>query len=173
MFSPSSLLGSTVIFLGKVIQKYLLVFLAFWLIYLDTCNNSLIRRIELNVIWDLLRGASNVLVLNTVLQSICTHYSCFKNMGHFVILKKIGSIIWSAKSRVQKTGSFLFKKRRGSLAFSFFDYSVCHIITYPSKELCSKMALGEVGVSLPWWCHALVLSPPGYSGLFLNLIIFI
>ena len=27
--------------------------------------------------------------------------------------------------------------------------SVSHIITYPSKELCSKMALGEVGVSLP------------------------
>ena len=30
-----------------------------------------------------------------------------------------------------------------------FNYSVSHIITYPSKELCSKMALGEVGVSLP------------------------
>ena len=29
------------------------------------------------------------------------------------------------------------------------EYSVCHIIAYPSKELCSKMALGEVGVSLP------------------------
>ena len=28
-------------------------------------------------------------------------------------------------------------------------YSVSHIITYPSKELCSKMALGEGGVSLP------------------------
>ena len=28
-------------------------------------------------------------------------------------------------------------------------YSVSHIITYPSKELCSKMALGEMGVSLP------------------------
>ena len=51
-------------------------------------------------------------------------------------------------------------------------YSVSHIITYPSKELCGKMALGEVGVSLPWWCHALVHSPPGYSGLFLNPINF-
>ena len=30
-----------------------------------------------------------------------------------------------------------------------------------SKELCSKMALGEVGVWLPWWCHALVLPAPG------------
>ena len=28
-------------------------------------------------------------------------------------------------------------------------YSVSHIITYPSKELCSKMALGEGGVLLP------------------------
>ena len=27
-------------------------------------------------------------------------------------------------------------------------YSVSHIITYPSKGLCSKMALEEVGVSL-------------------------
>ena len=53
-----------------------------------------------------------------------------------------------------------------------FSYSVSHIITYPSKELCSKKALGEVAVSLPWWCQALVLSPPGYSGLFLNLINF-
>ena len=30
------------------------------------------------------------------------------------------------------------------------------------------MAPGEVGVSLPWWCHTLVLWPPGYWGLFLN-----
>jgi hypothetical protein len=28
-------------------------------------------------------------------------------------------------------------------------YSVIHISTHPSKELCSKMALGEVGLSLP------------------------
>ena len=31
------------------------------------------------------------------------------------------------------------------------------------------MALGEVGVSLPWWCHALALLAPGYWTLFLNL----
>ena len=31
----------------------------------------------------------------------------------------------------------------------FRKYSVSHIITYASKELCSKMALGEVGVSFP------------------------
>ena len=28
-------------------------------------------------------------------------------------------------------------------------YSVSHNFIYPSKELCSKMDLGEVGVSLP------------------------
>ena len=37
--------------------------------------------------------------------------------------------------------------------FSYFlnpvTYSVIHIPTHPSKELCSKMALGEVGLSLP------------------------
>ena len=31
------------------------------------------------------------------------------------------------------------------------------------------MALGEVGVWLPWWCHSLALLPPGYWRLFLNL----
>ena len=35
-------------------------------------------------------------------QSICTHYSCFENMGRFVTLKKIRSKIWVTKSRVQK-----------------------------------------------------------------------
>ena len=28
-------------------------------------------------------------------------------------------------------------------------------------SVCSKMALGEVDVSLPWWCHTLVLLAPG------------
>ena len=48
-------------------------------------------------------------------------------------------------------------------------YSVIHISTHPSKEICSKM---EVGVSLTLWCHALVLPAPGYWVLFLNFIIF-
>ena len=66
---------------------------------------------------------------------------------------------------------------RESLLFTYnwlknLKYSVIHISTHPSKELCSKMALGEVGVSLPWWCHALVLPAPGSWGHFLNLIIF-
>ena len=33
------------------------------------------------------------------------------------------------------------------------------------------MALGEVGVSLPWWCHPLVLLAPCYWRLFLNLVL--
>ena len=34
----------------------------------------------------------------------------------------------------------------------FFEkaYSVSHNFIYPSEELCSKIALGKVGVSLPW-----------------------
>ena len=44
--------------------------------------------------------------------------------------------------------------------------TVIHMSTHPSKELCSKMTLGEVGASLPWWCHTLLLPAPGYWGLF-------
>ena len=33
------------------------------------------------------------------------------------------------------------------------------------------MALGEVVVSLPWWCHPPVLLAPGYWRLFLNLVL--
>ena len=50
-------------------------------------------------------------------------------------------------------------------------YSVFLKSIAPSKELCSKMALEEVGVSLPWWCHALVLPTPGYWGLCVYLIL--
>ena len=53
-------------------------------------------------------------------QSICTHYFCFENMGRFATLKKTRSKIWGAKSRVQKTGSLLFKKRRSQAASSLF-----------------------------------------------------
>ena len=42
---------------------------------------------------------------------------------------------------------------------------------HPTGSVWCKMALGEVGVSLPWWCHAFVLPAPGSWGLFLNLII--
>ena len=40
---------------------------------------------------------------------------------------------------------------------------------HPIGPVWCKMALGEVGVSLPWWCHALVLLAPGYWRHFLNL----
>ena len=56
--------------------------------------------------------------------------------------------------------------------FSQYVSQCFHISIQPSKELCSKIATGEVGVSLPWWCHTLVLPPPGYWGLFLSPIIF-
>ena len=36
-----------------------------------------------------------------VAQSICAHYSCFENMGGYVTPKKVGSKIWSEKSRMQ------------------------------------------------------------------------
>ena len=42
----------------------------------------------------------------------------------------------------------------------------------PFWSVWCKITLAEVGVSLPWWCHALVLLAPGYWKLFINLIIF-
>ena len=56
----------------------------------------------------------------------------------------------------------------------FWNYD----ITLPVKmfgpfwSVRCKMALAEVGGSLPWCCPALVLLAPGYWSLFLNLIIF-
>ena len=35
-------------------------------------------------------------------------------------------------------------------------------------SVSSKVALGEVGMPLPWWCAALVLLAPDYWSLFLN-----
>ena len=37
----------------------------------------------------------------------------------------------------------------GFMKGNFTNYSVIHISIHPSKELCSKMDPGEVGVSLP------------------------
>ena len=45
---------------------------------------------------------------------------------------------------------------------------VCKIVHIFASVWC-KTALGEVGVSLPWWCTDLVLVAPGYWSLFLNL----
>ena len=47
-------------------------------------------------------------------------------------------------------GKDLFIKNRSRTVVKLLlFYSVIHISTHPSKELCCKMALGEVGVSLP------------------------
>ena len=54
------------------------------------------------------------------------------------------------------------------MIWSFISYT-------PHQNVWSvwcKMALAEVGGSLPWCCPALVLLAPGYWSLFLNLIFF-
>ena len=52
--------------------------------------------------WQLSQSQHSVVVTLTATlpQSICTHYSCFENMGQFVTLKIIRSKIWVANSRV-------------------------------------------------------------------------
>ena len=62
--------------------------------------------------------------LNIYAQSICSHYSCFENMDRFVTLKKSSPKYGPEKSRVQKTGSWLFKKRKGRQA-AFFLFEDC------------------------------------------------
>jgi hypothetical protein len=56
--------------------------------------------------------------MNTLAQSICTHYSCFENMGRFVTLKKKQV---QKKAGRKKTGSLLLKKKRGQAASSLFE----------------------------------------------------
>ena len=51
-------------------------------------------------------------------QSICTHYYNFKNMGWFATLKEIGSKIWGAKNRVRIFFVIQKEKRQPGL-FSF------------------------------------------------------
>ena len=44
---------------------------------------------------------------------------------------------------------------------------VCKIVhKFEFASVWCKIALGGVGVSLPWWCAALVLLAPGYWSLF-------
>ena len=59
--------------------------------------------------------------VNTLAQSICTHYSCFENQGRFVTLKKNWAPCFLKKAGCKKPRSLLFKKRRGSLVFSLFE----------------------------------------------------
>ena len=67
----------------------------------------------------------------------------------------IGYVPFMTKDRKQRVTAIAQYLAKGILileSFFYFDsptYSVPHIITNPSKELCSKMALGEVGVSFP------------------------
>jgi hypothetical protein len=64
-----------------------------------------------------------VVCMNTVTQSICTHYSNFEKMGGFATLKKSGTKYGVQKTGCKKTGSGLFfaiqKEKR--LAFSFLN----------------------------------------------------
>ena len=54
------------------------------------------------------------------------------------------------------------------------EFTVVCKIVHKFASVCCKTTLGEVGVSLSWWCAALVLLAPGYWGLYLNLkILFI
>ena len=50
---------------------------------------------------------------------------------------------------------FLNMKMQFSMNYSRVQKSI------ENWSVCCKMALGEVGVSLPWWYHALVLLAPG------------
>jgi hypothetical protein len=55
-----------------------------------------------------------------VAQSICTHYSCFENMGRFVTLKKPDPKYGPEKSRVQKNRVVVIQKeKRQPGLFSF------------------------------------------------------
>ena len=67
-----------------------------------------------------------------VAQSICTHYSCYENMGRFVTLSKI----WVAKSRVQKNRVIVTQKEKlGDL----YIFSICSKST--KKSYSSKYPL--------------------------------
>ena len=70
-----------------------------------------------------------------------------------------GTIHISHKHRFGWVGGFGL---RNMAIFAYYHYifNMLFIFLF-SKELCSKMSPGEVGVSLPWWCHTLVLLPPG------------
>ena len=61
------------------------------------------------------------------------------------------------------TQSFVLSTVRSKL------YTVVCKIVHKIASVWCKTALGEVGVSLSWWCAALVLLTPGYWSLFLNL----
>ena len=62
--------------------------------------------------------------INAIAESICTHYSNLSGRPDILLGSgtfKISGTLLFAKSRVQKTGSFLFKKRRDQAAPSLFE----------------------------------------------------
>ena len=56
----------------------------------SVCIKGLIEGSNASILW-----APDKFFHETLTQSICTHYSCFENMGRFVTLKKIKSKIWT------------------------------------------------------------------------------
>ena len=55
----------------------------------------------------------------TIVQSICTHYSCFENLGRLVTLKKIRSKIWVTNNWV----IVIQKEKRPGLPLLFLNES--------------------------------------------------
>ena len=60
----------------------------------------------------------------------------------------------------------MFWNKKG--IFNRYSLAVVCKKVHKIRSVWCKIALGEVGVSLPWWCHALVLLAPSYWRLFLN-----
>ena len=64
---------------------------------------------------------TNKCMINSLAQSICTHYSCFEKMGRFVTLEKIRSKIWTWKKQVAKNRVIVIQKEnRQPGLFSFW-----------------------------------------------------
>ena len=67
-------------------------------------------------------------------------------------------------------GSGLVGTYKNSSSWSWVNLlTVVCIKVHKIASIWCKTALGEVGMSLPWWCAAFVLLSPGYWSLFLNL----
>ena len=61
--------------------------------------------------FEMLKQESGISQNYKIAQSICTHYSCFENMGRFVTLKKIRSKIWTWKKQGAKKQGHCYSKR--------------------------------------------------------------
>ena len=74
---------------------------------------------------------------NLFAQSICTHNSCFKNMGGFVCDPEKNGLKYGFQTAGwKKTGSSLLKNRRGSLDTSLFEQqSTCFFVPCFSQPI--------------------------------------